>query len=219
VCRPMDGKIYVSATLFTLSLALAAIPGAARRSAAETASAAAGQTGHTQTGAAQTSPNTSGTYRIGTGDVIQLVVWKEPDLTRDLTVRIDGKVTVPLLGEVTAAGRSAADLAGAIAAGLKQFLSDPQVTVGIGQANGARFFVLGKVQRPGEFPLRGRTTLIQALAMAGGFKEFAKASEIVIVRWSDPGETFLHADYKKVESGLDATQNIPLLPGDTVLVP
>jgi len=158
-------------------------------------------------------------YRIGAGDVIQLVVWKEPDLTRDLTVRIDGKVTVPLLGDVTAAGRSADELAGAIAADLKRFLAAPRVTVGVSQAYGGRFFVLGQVQRSGEFPLRGRTTLIQALAMAGGFKEFAKASEIVIVRRNDPGETFLRADYKKLESARDATQNIVLLPGDTVLVP
>jgi polysaccharide export outer membrane protein len=158
-------------------------------------------------------------YRIGAGDVIQLFVWKEPELTRELAVRIDGKVTIPLLGDVTAAGRTGAELAEDVSTQLKRYLAAPQVTIGISQAYGARIFVLGQVQRPGEFPLRGRTTLIQALAMAGGFKEFAKTSDIVIVRQDDSGETFLRADYKKLESARDASQNLTLLSGDTVLVP
>jgi polysaccharide export outer membrane protein len=158
-------------------------------------------------------------YRIGTGDVLQLFVWKEAELTRELTVRVDGKVTVPLLGDVTAAGRTAAEMASDVSQQLKRYLAAPQVTIGISQAYGARIFVLGQVAKPGEFPLRGRTTLVQALAMAGGFKEFAKTSDIVIVRREASGETFLRADYKKVESARDAGQNVPLMPGDTVLVP
>jgi polysaccharide export outer membrane protein len=127
-------------------------------------------------------PAAATNYTIGPSDVLQIIVWKEPELTRDVTVRFDGKITVPLLGDLQAAGRTPAEVADSLTQGLKHFIDAPRVTVGIGQANSSRFYVVGLVIRSGEFPLAGHTTVLQGLALAGGFKEFAKTDGIVIVR-------------------------------------
>ncbi len=166
-------------------------------------------------------------YRIGSGDVLQLFVWKEPEMSRELMVRVDGKVTVPLLGDVEAAGRTPELLSAEVTKLFKKFLAAPQVTVGIVNANSARFFVLGQVARPGDFPLRGRTSVLQGLALAGGFREYAKTDSIVIVRQDRgtflpkgrPAETFIQFNYKKLESGRGLSENVMLRPGDTILVP
>jgi polysaccharide export outer membrane protein len=158
-------------------------------------------------------------YRIGAGDVLQLFVWKEPDLSRDITVRFDGKVTVPLLGDVEAAGRTPQQLGEELARSLGRFLAAPQVTLGVSQSNSARFHVLGQVGRPGDFPLARRITVLQALAIAGGFKEFAKTDSIVIIRQDGDAETALSFNYKRVEGGKDLSQDILIHPGDTILVP
>jgi polysaccharide export outer membrane protein len=165
-------------------------------------------------------------YRIGAGDVLQLFVWREADISRELTVRVDGRVSVPLLGDVQAAGRTTTELAAELTRLFARFLTSPQVTVGITRANSARFFVLGQVVRPGEFPLTGRTTVLQALAMAGGFKDFAKTDSILIVRQEEGpagsvrlGQTFIGFNYKRLEDGKDASQNLLLQAGDTIVVP
>lgn len=158
-------------------------------------------------------------YRIGAGDVLQLFVWKEPDLTREITVRFDGKVTVPLLGDIEAVGRTPQGLSDQISASLARFLAAPQVTLAVLQANSARFHVLGLVAKPGDFPLTRRTTILQALALAGGFKEFAKTDSILIIRQEGEGETALPFNYKKIEGGRDLSQDTVLRPGDTILVP
>jgi polysaccharide biosynthesis/export protein len=155
-------------------------------------------------------------YNIGPADVLQIIVWKEPDLTRDVTVRFDGMVTVPLLGDLPAAGRTPGQLAEALAKGLQRFVDVPRVTVAVSQANSARFFVLGQVQKSGEFPLTGPTTVLQALALAGGFKDFAKTEGIVIVRKT---QAVVPVNYKRIADGKDIAQNISLMPGDTILVP
>jgi polysaccharide export outer membrane protein len=158
-------------------------------------------------------------YIIGPGDALQLFVWKEPDLTTALTVRMDGKTTVPLLGDVVAAGRTAHALAVDVTEKLEKYLAEPQVTISVTQASAARFFVVGQVNRPGEYPLRGRTSLVQALATAGGFREFAKEGELVIVRQAEGGDVFLRASYDDLKSGKDPSQNLVLKAGDTILVP
>lgn len=166
-------------------------------------------------------------YRIGPGDVLRLFVWKEPDLSGEVTVRFDGRVTVPLVGDVDASARTPEQLGAEITKALKRFLAAPQVTLTVVNATSARFFVLGQVARPGDFPLRGQTSVLQALALAGGFREFAKTDSIVIVRQDEgspsskgkPAETFLTVNYKKLEDGKDLGENVLLRPGDTVLVP
>ena len=155
-------------------------------------------------------------YVIGAADVLQVIVWKEPELTRAVTVRFDGMVTVPLIGDVTAAGRTPTQLAETLAQGLRRFIEVPRVTVGIEQANSARFYVVGQVGKSGEFPLSGPTTVLQALALAGGFKDFAKTDGIVIVR---KDQTVVPVNYKRIADGRDVTQNVLLSPGDTIVVP
>lgn len=157
-----------------------------------------------------------GDYQIGPADVLQLVVWKEPELTREVTVRLDGRITVPLLGDVLAAGRTPAQLTEDLARGLGRFVETPRVTVGIAQPNSSRFYVVGQVAKPGEFPLPRRTTVLQGLALAGGFRDYAKLDAILIVRQD---QTVLPVNYKRLEEGKDISQNVLLRPGDTIVVP
>lgn len=155
-------------------------------------------------------------YTLGSADVLRIVVWKEPDLTLDATVRIDGMITFPLLGDVEAAGRAPAQLAQSLAKGLERFIETPRVTVVVSQANSARFYVVGQVAKPGEFPLSSRTTVLQALALAGGFREFAKTDNIVIVR---EDQSVVTVNYKRIAEGKDVSQNVSLARGDTIVVP
>jgi polysaccharide export outer membrane protein len=155
-------------------------------------------------------------YTIGPSDILQITVWKEPDLTGVFTVRFDGMITVPLLGDLPAAGRTPAELAESLTQGLKQYIELPRVTVGVAQANSARFYVIGLVTKSGEFPLSGQTTVLQGLALAGGFRDFAKTDSIVIVRRD---QTVVSVNYKRIADGRDVSQNIVLLPEDTIVVP
>ena len=155
-------------------------------------------------------------YVIGLGDVLRVTVWKEPDLTGEATVRPDGMITVPLLGDVPAAGRLPTQLAGTLVAQLQRYVESPRVTVSVIQATSARIYVVGQMLRPGEFPLAGRMTVLKALALAGGFKEFARPESIVIVR---EDQTVIPFNYKRVADGKDVSQNVLLAAGDTIVVP
>ena len=158
-------------------------------------------------------------YRIGPGDVLQVFVWREGELSRDVTVRTDGKITVPLVGDVEATGRTPRQLAAELGVSYGRFLSSPQVTLGVSQANSSRFYVIGQVNKPGEFPLSARLTALQGLALAGGLKEFAKADSIVILRREGGTEVAKALNYKRLEAGRDLSQNLELRPGDTIVVP
>ncbi len=164
---------------------------------------------------AKVSPAPSG-YVVGAGDVLQIVVRKEPELTRDQIVRPDGRVTIPLLGEIEAAGRTPEEIADEITRGLARFVNAPRVTVGVSQAASARVYVIGQVVRAGEVPLSVPLTVVQALALAGGFKEFAKRDSIRVVSRDGKVITF---NYKRFEAGQDLARNVALKPGDTVVVP
>ena len=153
---------------------------------------------------------------IGLGDVLRITVWKEPDLTLDVTVRLDGMITVPLLGDVQAAGRVPSQLAGTLVTELKRFIENPRVTVTVSQATSAKIYVVGQMVRPGEFPLSGRMTVLKALALAGGFKEFAKPESIVIIR---EDQRVIPFNFKHVGEGKDMSQNVLLSAGDTIVVP
>jgi polysaccharide biosynthesis/export protein len=165
--------------------------------------------------AVRVTPSSPG-YLIGVGDVLRLNVWKEPELTLDVTVRLDGMITAPLLGDVPAAGRTPRQLAGALASELDQFMERPRVTVTVTQATSSRIYVVGQMVRPGEFPLTGRMTVLKALALAGGFKEFARPESIVIVR---EDQSVIPFNYKRVADGKDVSQNVLLAAGDTIVVP
>jgi polysaccharide export outer membrane protein len=148
--------------------------------------------------------------------VLQIVVRKEPELSRDALVRLDGRITVPLLGDLEVAGRTPKEVSDDIARGLARFVSAPSVTVAVGQATSARAYVIGQVVRSGEIPLSVPLTVVQALALAGGFKEFAKKDAILVVGRDRKVTPF---DYKKFEAGRDLEQNVGLKPGDTIVVP
>jgi polysaccharide biosynthesis/export protein len=158
-------------------------------------------------------------YLLRPGDVVQIFVWKEADLTRDVTVRLDGRITMPLLGDIQAAGRSPQDLGNELATRLQKLLENPVVTVSLAQPNSSRFFVLGMVNQPGGFPLTGHVTVLQALALAGGFKDFAKTDKILVIRGGSGAPTATPFNYKKIEDGSDLAQNAVLRAGDTILVP
>jgi polysaccharide export outer membrane protein len=158
-------------------------------------------------------------YRISPGDVLQVFVWKEPDLSREVRVRPDGFVTVPLLGDVFASGKTPKGLAGEFGQTLAQYITSPLVTVTLGQSSMLRFFVVGEVNRPGEYPLIGRTTVMQALALAGGFSEYAKTEEIRVLRQEGPREIAMPFNYKAISQGQSLHQNFALKPGDVIVVP
>lgn len=158
-------------------------------------------------------------YRVGPGDVLHVFVWKEPDFTRDVPVRLDGRISYPLLGDLMAAGLTTTELGQKIATRLAGFVDNPTVTVSVSQPSSKRFYVVGQVKTPGAFPFAGRTTLLQALALAGGLMEFANKDRIMVFRGPPEAQTVLTVSYKRMESSGDVSQNIALEPGDTILVP
>ncbi len=160
------------------------------------------------------------TFVIGAGDVLSINVWKEPEITRSVPVRSDGKISLPLVGEVQAAGRSPLKLEQDIAEKLKSFVSEPDVTVIVQQINSQKFNVLGQVARPGSYPLTSAATALDAIAIAGGFRDFAKKKSIYILRQNADGtQSRLPFNYKEVVKGTNPQQNVKLQSGDTIVVP
>jgi len=158
-------------------------------------------------------------YVIGPEDVLDVNVWKEPDMTRVVPVRPDGKITLPLINDVEAAGSTPQQLASAVTEKLRKFLTEPQVTVIVTQINSQRVFVIGEVLRAGAFPLVPGTTVLQALANAGGFTTFANVKKIHVMRVVNGKHIELPFNYREVLKGDNPDQNIKLEPGDTVVVP
>lgn len=158
-------------------------------------------------------------YFLGPGDVLRISVWKEPELTTDVFVRLDGRVTVPLVGDVMAAGRTTDQLSMEVRTKLRAFLEVPQVTITLVQAVSARFYVIGEVATSGMFPLTGRTTVLQGLALAGGFREFAKRDRIMVIRERRSERIALPFNFNDVAGGARLEQNIALEAGDVIVVP
>lgn len=158
-------------------------------------------------------------YKIGPQDVLQIDVWKEPEITRQVPVRPDGKISLPLLNDVQAVGLTPMELANVISDGLKKFINNPQVTVSVSAINSRRAYVTGEVTKPGAFPLLPNMTVLQALTSAGGFTQFAKIKSIYILRTDSGKQTKIPFNYKAVLEGKKPEDNIQLQPGDTVVVP
>lgn len=152
-------------------------------------------------------------FRMSREDVIEVSVWKEPDLSRTLPVRPDGKITLPLVGEMQAEGLEPGQLAENVQKALAPYVRDPRVTVIVHDVNGAKVYVTGMVGHPGAFPLRSSMNVLQALAMAGGLAEFADRGDISVLR-ADGRR--LEVDYDDLVSG---KSKVTLAPGDTVVVP
>jgi polysaccharide biosynthesis/export protein len=159
------------------------------------------------------------TYKIGAQDVIRIDVWREDQLTRTVPVRPDGKITLPLLNDVQAAGLTPMELAGNIREELKKFVTNPQVTVSVTEINSKRIYVSGEVNKSGAFQLLPHMTVLQALSGAGGFTAFARIKNIYVLRNENGKSIKIPFNYKEAIKGKNPEQNIELQPGDVVVVP
>jgi len=159
-------------------------------------------------------------FVIGNDDVLAINVWKEPDLSRSIPVRSDGRISLPLVGELQAAGQTPLKLEQDIANKLQPYLEEPEVTVIVQQINSQKFNILGKVVKPGSYPLTNSATVLDAIALAGGCRDFAKEGSIYILRRNPDGaESRIPFNYKDVIKGKNTVQNIRLQPHDTIVVP
>jgi polysaccharide biosynthesis/export protein len=160
------------------------------------------------------------TYVIGADDVLSVIVWKEPDISKEIPVRSDGKISLPLVGEVTAAGRTPPQLEQDVTAKLKGYITDPEVTVIVQQMNSQKYNIFGQVGKPGTFPLLAETRIMDAIAAAGGLRDFAKKKDIYVLRQNPGGSDLrLPFNYDKFIKGRDSSQNIVIKPHDTIVVP
>ena len=160
------------------------------------------------------------TYIIGADDVLAINVWKEPEISKTVPVRPDGMISLPLLGEIKARGLTPVQLEDQISDSLKKIMSDPQVTVIVSQVNSLTFNIRGQVARPGYFPLTRPMTVLDAIALCGGFRDFAKQKKIYVLRTGPDGKQVqFKFNYKEVIKGKNMAQNIQLQPHDTLVVP
>jgi polysaccharide biosynthesis/export protein len=171
-----------------------------------------------QTGGAVAANDT--TYKIGPQDILRIDVWKEPEISRSgLPVRPDGKISLPLLNDVQAAGLSPLELSNVISEGLKKYMNNPQVTVTVLEINSKRVYVTGEVRRPGAFALLPNMTVLQALTNSGGFTQFARTKGIYVLRNVGGKQLKFPFNYKDVIKGNHPEENIELQPGDLIVVP
>jgi polysaccharide biosynthesis/export protein len=154
-------------------------------------------------------------YEIGPEDLLFVRVWREPDFTLPVTVRPDGKITMPLIGDVQAAGESPLQLTAALKKLLLRYLNNPDVSVFVTEVRSKKFYIDGEVNRPGAFALITPTSVLEALSRGGGFREFANSRKIRVLR----GGEILHFNYKEVTNGKHLEQNITVEDGDHIIVP
>ena len=159
-------------------------------------------------------------YVIGLGDILEIQVWKEPELSRSpAPVRIDGRISLPLLGDVDAAGKSIKELTQFLENKYKDVVTEPAVSVMLIQNRSWRYYVVGEIAQPGEFTLDYPLTVLQAIARSGGFSQWAKKSKITIVRNENGQEKVLSFDYDSLVRDQNLSQNIHIAPGDTIIIP
>ena len=201
--------IFLAASLLGQVTAAQADPGGSASSA-----------GAAQPAASSTGKPHDDSFVIGNDDRLSIDVWKEPDLTQSIPVRSDGKISMPLIGEIQAAGRTPLQLEHDIAGRLRAYITDPEVTVIVQQINSQKFNILGRVTKPGSYSLSTTTTVLDAIAEAGGFQDFAKQKNVYILRQKPGGgETRIPFNYKDVIRGKHPEENIRIQPHDTIVVP
>jgi polysaccharide export outer membrane protein len=158
-------------------------------------------------------------YVIGPDDVLSVVFWRDKDLSADVTVRPDGKITLPLLNDVVAAGLTPEQLREKVAEAAKKFVEDPNPTVIVKEINSRRVFITGQVEKSGPYALSNSMTVLQLIATAGGLKEFAQRKNITLLRYEGDRQVIYRFNYQDVLDRKNLEQNIELQPGDTVVVP
>jgi polysaccharide biosynthesis/export protein len=210
-------------TLIVTALAFTLLPGIARAqspigTSGSTASAprpAPAPVPPARTNAAANSAD----YRLAAGDKLRIEVYKDTQLSQSLQIRPDGKITLPLVGDVPAAGRTSVELRDAIAGALEEYIAKPVVTVIVTETTPQVVYVTGEVNKPGALPVaNGQMSIIQAIAMAGGFTDFANKKDIRVLRKSATGMQTLRFNYKEAIEDESRREPLPLLPGDTVIV-
>ncbi len=160
-------------------------------------------------------------YFIGPEDVLEITVWKNADLSKQVTVRPDGRISLPLIGDITAVGKTPAQLSEDISAKLKEYKEHPQLSIVVKEVNSYAIYVLGEVVKPGKYPLKSKTTLLQAITIASGFTPMAERSKIVVFRFAKDGggRIKMKASYDDIVLRDGSTQDIELKPGDQIVVP
>lgn len=159
-------------------------------------------------------------YRISAGDILEISTWKEAELTRkEVIVRVDGRLSFPLLGDIPAAGMTPIELTETIQKGLKEYISNPVVTVTLTGAGSQKIYILGEVLKTGEYPLTKNLTVLQAFALAGGFTQWAAKDEIILMRKEGSREKIYKINYKDIVKGKEVDTNIMLQANDTIVVP
>ncbi len=158
------------------------------------------------------------TYLIGPSDVLEIIVWKEPDFSREVTVRPDGRITLPLIDDVMAAGKTPTQLKAELEKRLKEYIDLPVVTVIVKGLNSKRYYMIGEITRPGEYLLSKPMTILQALAVAGGFTEWAKKDKVMVIRRTNGQPKILRFNYEEAAKG-QKIDDFYLKADDIVLVP
>jgi polysaccharide biosynthesis/export protein len=158
-------------------------------------------------------------YLIGAEDVLSIVFWRDKEMSTDVSVRPDGKITLPLLNEVHAAGLTPGQLKDLLVEESKKYVEDPNVSVVVKQINSRKVFITGEVNKPGPYPLMAPTTVMQLIIIAGGLREYAHSESVSIMRTENGRSTSYRFNYKEFVKNKNLGQNIQLKPGDTIIVP
>jgi polysaccharide export outer membrane protein len=169
---------------------------------------------------AQDTKSSTPGYKIGIGDVLEIVTWKEPDFSREeIIVRLDGKISFPLIDDIQAANQTPTQLKKSIESKLKAYIASPSVTVTVREAASQRFYILGEVANTGEYPLVKDLSVLQAFALSGGFTEWASKKEIILYRKENGKDKVIRINYKGLIKNKDFSQNVQIKSNDTIIVP
>lgn len=159
-------------------------------------------------------------YVIGPDDVLSVLFWRDKDMSCDVIVRPDGKISLPLVNDIQAGGLTPSELREVVNTEARRFVEDPSVTIVVKEIKSRKVFITGMIEKPGPYPLNGPTTIVQLISVAGGLKEFTDGKRILIMRTDKNGRQIAHVfNYRQVLAGKNLEQNIELQPGDTVVVP
>jgi len=161
----------------------------------------------------------SAPYLVGKGDLLEIVTWKEPDFSRDVPVRIDGKISFPLIEDMAAAGRTTRELEEDLHEKLSEYVTHPVVSVSVKEARSQRYYIVGEVVKPGEYPLHKEVSVMQAFALAGGFTEWARKNDIVLIRRDGDREKSILINFDEIVSKGTLEQNVLLKAEDILVVP
>jgi len=201
------------------ALLLIALPAFAQAQKPNTAAQSMPATAAAAAAPRATDPIVPAGYYIGTDDVLSIVYWKDKDMSADAKVRPDGRIALPLINEVQAAGLTPEQLQQRLTEESKKYMEDANITVVVREINSRRVFITGEVNKPGPYPLTSATTVMQLISLAGGLRDYANAKKIMIMRKESGRQISLAFNYKDVAAGKNLNQNVELKPGDTVVVP